>query len=74
MDKRALHAITELAREYEETADELERRNMVRRRAHEMWEEQDRPHGLHLDHWHAAERELAEDEEKAKTPSAVKMG
>jgi hypothetical protein len=59
-DRRAIEAITELAAEYDELAEAMERERRVRRRVYEMWEEQGRPHGLQGDHWIAAEAELAE--------------
>lgn len=61
-DRRTIDAITELAAEYEEVAAAMEKLELIRRRAYEIWEEQGRPDGLHADHWHDAERELAEDE------------
>jgi hypothetical protein len=57
-DHRTLEAIAELAAEYEA----VERFNLVRKRAYRIWEEQGRPDGLHADHWHDAELQLAEDE------------
>ena len=57
-DRRTLEAITELAAEYEAVA----RFNLVRKRAYQIWEEQGRPEGLHADHWHDAELQVAEDE------------
>ena len=61
-DRRTIDAITELAAEYEAVAAAMEKLELIRRRAYEIWEEQGRPDGLHADHWHDAERELAEDE------------
>ncbi len=48
--------------EYEAAAAGVERFNLVRRRAYQIWEEQGRPDGLHADHWHDAELQVAEDE------------
>jgi len=36
--------------------------NKIRLRAYQIWEEEGRPAGRHLTHWHRAERELAADE------------
>jgi hypothetical protein len=36
-----------------------DRREAVRRRAHEIWEARGRPEGQHEDHWREAEAELA---------------
>jgi hypothetical protein len=40
----------------------VERFNLVRKRAYQIWEEQGRPDGLHADHWHDAELQVAENE------------
>ena len=61
-DRRTLEAIAELAAEYEAVAAAVERFNLVRKRAYQIWEEQGRPDGLHADHWHDAELQVAEDE------------
>jgi hypothetical protein len=61
-DHRVLKAIAELAAEYGAVAAALERLNLIRRRAYLIWEEQGRPEGLHADHWHNAELQVAEDE------------
>jgi Protein of unknown function (DUF2934) len=61
-DRRTLEAIAELAAEYEAVAAAVERFNLVRKRAYQIWEEQGRPEGLHADHWHDAELQVAEDE------------
>jgi Protein of unknown function (DUF2934) len=59
-DRRAIDALRELAIQYEELAVVLEREQLVRRRAYEIWEQQGRPHGRHGGHWEAAERELGD--------------
>jgi hypothetical protein len=61
-DRRTTDAINALAAEYEAAAASLSRWHATRERAYEMWEEQERPHGLHLDHWLSAEQELVDDE------------
>jgi hypothetical protein len=61
-DRRTLEAIAELAAEYEAVAAAVERFNLIRKRAYQIWEEQGRPEGLHADHWHDAELQVAEDE------------
>jgi len=35
----------------------------VLRRAYQIWEEEGRPHGRHLDHWFAAEHEVRGSDE-----------
>jgi Protein of unknown function (DUF2934) len=59
-DRRTLEAIAELAAEYEAVAAAVERFNLVRKRAYQIWEEQGRPEGLHADHWRDAELQVAE--------------
>ena len=61
-DRRTLEAIAELAAEYEAVAAAVERFNLVRKRAYQIWEEQGRPEGLHADHWRDAELQVAEDQ------------
>src|SRR4051794_10633721 len=58
IDQKAIHALIELAAEYDALAVALERESFVRRRAYEIWEEQGRLHGLHAQHWAMAEQEL----------------
>lgn len=43
-----------------------ERDDRIRRRAHEIWESEGRPHGRHDDHWHRA---LAEDGDAPAKPA-----
>jgi hypothetical protein len=64
-DRWTMEALRELADDYEGLALVLERQELVRKRAYEMWEQQGRPHGRHADHWVAAERELADAEKVA---------
>jgi hypothetical protein len=35
-----------------------DRTDQIRERAHQIWEEQGRPEGHELEHWHEAERQL----------------
>jgi hypothetical protein len=58
-DPRTVHAICELAGEFETTAAELEKRHHVRERAREIWIERGRPEGRDVENWLEAERELA---------------
>jgi hypothetical protein len=37
-----------------------DRVDRIRERAHQIWEEQGRPEGRELEHWHEAERQLHE--------------
>jgi hypothetical protein len=58
-DVRAVKALDELADETEMTAAELEKRQLTRERAHEIWIEQGRPEGRDVEFWLAAEAEAA---------------
>jgi hypothetical protein len=40
-------------------------RHLVAERAYELWENQGRPHGHDVIHWHQAEREVCESLEQA---------
>jgi Protein of unknown function (DUF2934) len=60
-DPRAVRAICELANEFDMTAAQLEWQRLVRERAHKLWLEQGCPEGRQLEHWTAAERELADE-------------
>jgi hypothetical protein len=57
-DPATMHAICELAGEFEMTAVELEKRHHIRERAHEIWIERGRPEGCDVEFWLVAEREL----------------
>jgi len=39
---------------------------MIRHRAHEIWEEEGRPHGRHEEHWQRAAGEITEELERIK--------
>jgi hypothetical protein len=60
-DPRAVQAIGELVGEFEMTAADLEKRHLIRERAHEIWIERGCPEGRDVEHWLMAERELARD-------------
>jgi hypothetical protein len=62
-DRRTVEAITDLAAEYEAAAAAMERLNLIRKRAYQIWEEQGRPEGLHADHWYDAELQVTEGNE-----------
>jgi hypothetical protein len=57
-DPAAVRAICDLAGEFETTAAELEQRQHIRERAHEIWIERGRPEDRDLEFWLAAEQEL----------------
>jgi hypothetical protein len=43
--------------------DTNSREEAIRIRAHELWEREGRPHGLHEDHWHRAAHEIAAEQD-----------
>jgi hypothetical protein len=57
-DPTKVQAISDLTAEFEMTAEELERRQQIRERAHEIWLERGRPEGREVEFWLAAEREV----------------
>jgi hypothetical protein len=57
-DPTAVRAICEEADKLEVTAEEVERRHQIRKRAHEIWTERGRPLGRDVKFWLAAEREV----------------
>ena len=59
-DPAATQAIGNVASELEMTAEQLERRELIRARAHEIWTEHACPHGRDVEFWLAAEREVDE--------------
>ncbi|MET0280137.1 MAG: DUF2934 domain-containing protein [Steroidobacteraceae bacterium] len=42
--------------------------------AHQIWEEQGKPHGRHDEHWHEAERRLAAAKPVEETPAGKAAG
>jgi hypothetical protein len=44
----------------------------IRKRAHEIWENEGRPDGREKDHWERAEREMAAASAGAKAPAGKK--
>jgi hypothetical protein len=63
-DPVAVRAICDIAGEYEVTAAELEKRHLIRERAHAIWISAGRPQGRDVENWLAAERELAAEEQR----------
>ncbi|NVP58347.1 DUF2934 domain-containing protein [Mycoplana rhizolycopersici] len=41
--------------------DQSDRLDLIRRRAHELWEKDGMPEGKHEEHWRHAEQELEEE-------------
>jgi hypothetical protein len=62
-DNRAVRALRDLASEFEMTAEQMERRQRIRERAHAIWIAQGRPHGRDVEFWLTAERELEKSSE-----------
>ncbi len=65
-DPAAVQAICELAGEFEITAEELERRQRISERAHDIWIERGCPDGRDVEFWLAAERELNSKPERRR--------
>jgi superfamily I DNA/RNA helicase len=63
-DRRALQVISEVTDELELTAEQAERRERIRQRAHALWIAEGRPEGRAAENWIAAERELTESDGK----------
>ena len=57
-DPVAEKAIREVASELEMTAEQLERQELIRERAHEIWIEHGCPENRDVEIWLAAEREV----------------
>ncbi|MDB5410868.1 MAG: hypothetical protein JWL84_5780 [Rhodospirillales bacterium] len=47
-----------------------ERKTRVEEHAYKIWEQEGRPHGRDKDHWHRAERDLADRPDMKPAPSA----
>ena len=45
--------------------------DLIRARAHEIWEREGRPDGRHLEHWEMASAEIAADSKPAKKPASL---
>lgn len=69
-DPATVKAICDLAGQFEMTAAELEKRHLIRERAHEIWIERGRPEGRDVENWLAAERELTEDKRGGRRMNA----
>ena len=48
-----------------------DRENRIRRRAHEIWEREGRPHGRDAEHWRQAEREIDGEASAGATDAAL---
>jgi hypothetical protein len=59
-DSRAVRALRELVGEFEMTAEQLERHQLIRERAHAIWIARGRPVGQDVENWLTAECELGE--------------
>src|ERR1700712_4102369 len=66
-DPRLLDVLATMSEHYDEEAAEMERQgarkereSQIRRRANEIWKERGMPAGRDVEHWHAAEQEMAE--------------
>jgi hypothetical protein len=64
LDRTTEKVIGDLVGEYEATADEMERRQRIRERAHDMWIKHGRPAGRDVEFWLAAEKEVDSHSER----------
>jgi hypothetical protein len=56
-----------MLRERGELKMRSDRQKRVEQRAHDIWVAEGRPHGKHEEHWHRAEREIAQEEKGGRT-------
>jgi hypothetical protein len=49
-----------------------DRHARIKDRAYHIWVSEGRPHGKHDEHWHRAEREVAEEEGRTAKPAAAR--
>jgi len=45
--------------------------DLIRARAHEIWEREGRPEGRHIEHWEMASAEIAAEAKPAKKPASL---
>ena len=45
--------------------------DLIRARAHQIWEREGHPEGRHLDHWEMASAEIAAEAKSAKKPASL---
>lgn len=45
--------------------------DLIRARAHEIWEREGRPEGRHIEHWETASAEIAAEAKPAKKPASL---
>ena len=45
--------------------------DLIRARAHQIWEREGRPDGRHIEHWEMASAEIAEEAKPAKKPASL---
>ena len=45
--------------------------DLIRERAHQIWEREGRPEGRHLEHWEMASAEIAAEAKPAKKPASL---
>jgi len=46
-------------------------KDLIRARAHQIWEREGRPEGRHLEHWEMANAEIAAEAKPAKKPTSL---
>ena len=45
--------------------------DLIRARAHQIWEREGRPDGRHIEHWEMASAELGSEAKPAKKPASL---
>jgi hypothetical protein len=45
--------------------------DLIRARAHQIWEREGRPDGRHIEHWEMASAEMASEAKPAKKPASL---
>jgi len=45
--------------------------DLIRARAHQIWEREGRPEGRHIEHWEMASAEIAAEAKPAKKPASL---
>jgi hypothetical protein len=49
----------------------MQHQDLIRARAHQIWEREGRPEGRHLEHWEMASAEIAAEAKPAEKPASL---
>lgn len=69
-DESTVHRLRSFAEELSRKLRRMMRRGKVRARAFELWEQAGRPEGRDLEFWLEAERQIEDDRDEQRRPSA----